>query len=65
MRAMIFSLAEVPRRKSAAFYGKLSSDRRSTCLRSPLPLLVARIRTDHIHHSPTTHDLAVLADLLN
>jgi hypothetical protein len=62
---MIFSLAQKPLRKSAAFYGKLPSDRRSTCLRSPLPLLVARICADHVHHSPTTHDLAVLADLLN
>src|SRR5665213_254606 len=31
----------------------------------PLPLLVARLRADHIDHALATHDLAVLADLFD
>jgi hypothetical protein len=34
-------------------------------IRSPLPLLVSRIRADHEHGAVAAHDLAFLADGLD
>src|SRR6185436_13389921 len=52
-------------RKSAAFYGKWSICSRSSISCSSLPLFVAGIGADHVHHPAAAHDLAVLADLLD
>src|SRR5262249_35022627 len=64
MRAMCPSLAAHPLQKSAAFYGKLPLNS-PACLPSALPLLVARIGADDVHHAAAADDLAVLADLLD
>jgi hypothetical protein len=61
---MFPSLAALPSQKSAAFYGKLPA-KSPVAPPSPLPLLVALIGADDVHHAAAAHDLAVLAHLLD
>jgi hypothetical protein len=55
--------------QKAWFFPARLREKRASLLKmdkkSPLPLLVAGVRANDVHHAPAAHDLAVLADLLD